>query len=144
MIRIEKNSKPTKKKLDCFLEKFDFIFPVGFIKFYTKANGGYIYSNERYIHLYDFNDMILYKIYSPKYSELVSKLLIFASDGGEMCYLINKNTGYIYEAPFIGGEEYLTFVCKTFTDFLEVFPLISIDKSMNNMQNSYNKNKNNE
>jgi hypothetical protein len=51
--------------------------------------------------------------------EYAPGFFIFGSDGGGESYCIEKETGYIYEMPFIGmSNQEASFKFETFTQFL--------------------------
>jgi len=126
MINIDKNYPLSEEQVQKFEEQIKFNLPTFFLDFYKKTNGAILNSNERYIDLWKLTEMIqLNKEYQTE-DEFYPGFFLFASDGGGMAYAIQKETGYIYEIPFIGGIEYSVFICKTFTEFIEEFPLTPI------------------
>ena len=93
--------------------------PTGFIDFYMKTNGADVITDEKYIILWKLTDMIpLNKEYSVE--EYAPEFFIFGSDGGDTAFTIKKDTGTIYEMPFIGmSNEEGVFMKNTFTEFIE-------------------------
>lgn len=119
MKNIEKNSAPTSEEVKFFLQQVDFILPDGFIAFFKEANGADITTEEKYLILWALTDMIqLNKDYEVE--EYAPEFFIFGSNGGGTAFAIEKNTGDIYEMPFIGmSKEEANFLNKTFTEFIE-------------------------
>jgi len=125
MIQINKKKPSSSNEIDEFIKKYKSKLPMGFLDFYKNSNGANIYSKERYILLFNLSEFAFLKeIYED--SEEGLNYFFFASDGSGMWYLIQKKTGYIYEIPFEGEIEEIRFICKTFTEFIEEFPLTPI------------------
>ncbi|HBK70988.1 MAG TPA: hypothetical protein DDZ39_04905 [Flavobacteriaceae bacterium] len=122
MIEIEKQETLTSNEIDDFTKSIDFILPKDFIIFYKMSNGGIINSEEKYINLWKLTEMKQLNIgYCT--DEFFPNFFIFASNGGGTAYFIKKNTSLIYEAEFIDSVNDLKLICKTFTEFIEEFPL---------------------
>ena len=63
--------------------------------------------------LFKNNEEYEVHIYAPEF-------FIFGSDGGGTAYAIEKETGNIFEIPFIGmSKEEAIFLAKTFHEFLQ-------------------------
>ncbi|HEY4327653.1 MAG TPA: SMI1/KNR4 family protein [Mucilaginibacter sp.] len=106
------------REIRAFKESVDFDPPKEFIEFFGQSNGALISSKNGRIVLWPLTDMV--KLNREYYVEqLASGLFIFGSDGGDTAYCIEKDTGYIYDMPFIGMLCDLSFVCRSFTEFLE-------------------------
>jgi len=119
MAIIGRNTAPTNDEIEAFLKQVDFNLPKGFIDFFKETNGADISTDEKYILLWALTDMIqLNKEYNVE--EYAPDFFIFGSDGGNTAFAIKKNTGDIYEMPFIRmSKEEAFFKNKTFTDFIE-------------------------
>lgn len=96
-----------------------FKLPTGFIEFFKGSNGADINTSGRYIILWPLTNMIqLNKDYSV--GEFAPDFFIFGSDGGDIAYAIEKQSGFIYEMPFIGmSKEEASFIDRAFTGFIE-------------------------
>jgi len=121
MATIDKNDPPRPSEVDAFLEDIDFNLPSGFIEFFSAANGAEIVGADRYIVLWPLTDMIMLNseynvsLYAPGF-------FIFGSDGGDMAFAIKKESGYIYEMPFIGmGEEESFLISESFNEFISKY-----------------------
>jgi hypothetical protein len=119
MTTIDKNSPPTNDDIEIFLKNVNFQLPNGFIDFYRAANGADINGNYGYAILFPLTDLFqlnsTYKvdIYAPEF-------FLIGSDGGGMAYAIEKETGDIFEMPFIGmSRDEAIFKSKNFQEFLE-------------------------
>lgn len=119
MKNIDKNSASTIEEVEIFLKQIDFSLPDGFITFFKEANGADISTEVKYILLWALNDMIqLNKDYNVE--EYAPEFFIFGSDGGGNAFAIERNTGDIYEMPFIGmSKEETIFINKSFIGFID-------------------------
>ena len=119
MTTIDKNDPPFADDVEVFLNNVGFSLPTSFMDFFKKTNGADIISSENYIILWALTDMIqLNKDYNVK--EYAPEFFIFGSDGGDTAYAIEKDTGDIYEIPFIGmSKEAAIFKSKTFIKFID-------------------------
>jgi SMI1 / KNR4 family (SUKH-1) len=116
---INKKNHPTNNEIETFLKEVDFILPLGFIEFFKETNGADITKEEKYISLWPLTDQsLLNKDYNVE--EYAPEFFIFGSDGADTAYAIERNTGHIYEMPFVGmSKEEAVFQNKTFTGFIE-------------------------
>jgi len=116
---INRNAAPSQNEVEEFLKQIDFTLPIDFIDFFKEANGADISTNEKYISLWPLTDMLeLNEGYNVK--EFAPDFFIFGSDGGDTAYAIEKQTGNIYEMPFIGiSKETAVLINKAFTAFIE-------------------------
>src|ERR1700694_2262879 len=118
MITIEKKEAPSINEVNIFLMNINFELPEGFIEFFSQSNGALITGKNVYIDLWPLTNMIEsnknYEVekYAPGF-------FIFGSDGGGTAYLFEKKTGYIYDREFIAMPDDATFICKSFTEFLQ-------------------------
>lgn len=119
MVTIDKNSPPTNADVDFFLRGINFRLPQGFIEFYKEANGAYINTDEVYIVLWSLTELLqLNKDY--KVETYAPEFFIFGSDGGDTAYAIEKETGFIFEMPFIGmSKEVAVFKSENFDKFIK-------------------------
>jgi hypothetical protein len=115
---IHKNNPLAESDLKAFLNLVDCKLPLGFIDFFRETNGADMETDNHYVILWPLTDMIgLNKDY--KVDEYAPEFFIIGSDGGDTAYAIQKETGYIFELPFIGmanGEAVLK--NQTFTEFV--------------------------
>ena len=121
MATIDKNPPPIEADVELFLRNINFSLPQDFIEFYKEANGADINANEAYVILWPLTDLIqLNKDYNVE--RYAPEFFIFGSDGGDTAYAIEKETGYIFEMPFIGmSKEEAVFKSRTFNEFIEGF-----------------------
>jgi hypothetical protein len=118
LIMVKKKEPLSYKEIKAFKESVDFVPPKGFIDFFGRSNGATINNESGHIILWPLTDMV--KLNKEYYVEqLASGLFIFGSDGGDTAYCIEKDTGYIYDMPFVGMLCDLAFVCKSFNEFLQ-------------------------
>ena len=118
MIRIKKNEPASASSIEIFLLNIAFELPKGFVEFFSESNGGVISGENNYVEIWPLTEMIqLNKSYEvDKYA---SDYFVFGSDGGGAAYCIEKKTAFIYEMQFIGMPDGVSFICKSFEDFLK-------------------------
>jgi len=119
MTTIDRNPSPSNDDMEVFLEAAKFELPQGFIDFYKEANGAIIITDDEYIVLWPLTDLFKLNadynvaMYAPEF-------FIFGSDGGDTAYAIKKDTGYIFEIPFIGmSMEESIFRSKNLNGFIK-------------------------
>jgi hypothetical protein len=119
-MQINKKNITNKKDIYVFLKNINFILPKGFINFFSNSNGGELITDNNYVSLWPLTDMIrLNKEYNVE--QYAPEFFIFASDGGDEAYAIEKTTGYIYEMPFVGMSVTTAILrAKTFNEFLNL------------------------
>lgn len=118
LITLKKKEPLSYRDIKTFKESVDFEPPKEFMEFFGESNGALISSKNGRIVLWPLTDMV--KLNREYYVEqLASGLFIFGSDGGDTAYCIEKDTGYIYDMPFVGMLCDLCFVCKSFAEFLQ-------------------------
>ena len=106
--------------IEDFSNQTDFKLPIGFIDFYNKTNGAEMRSKDgQYFIIWPLNELFKLNVdydvltYAPGF-------FIFGSDGGDLAYCIKKDTGWIYEMPFIGmSNDEANFLCQTFDELLD-------------------------
>jgi hypothetical protein len=118
MLNIERNNAPESKEIKVFLSNIAFNLPQEFIEFYKQSDGAMINSDELYTSLWSLTAMIQLNLdYNVK--EYAPDFFIFGSDGGDTAFAIEKDTGKIFEMPFIGmSREEAVFIANTFDEFL--------------------------
>jgi hypothetical protein len=110
---VDKNNPPSFRDVEDFLKNLDFILPDGFMDFFKSSDGADIYTDEDFILLYKLFDMI-----EVNKGRDNSEYFIFGSNGSDTAYSIEKNTGFIFEMPFIGAQKEETiFLFKDFIGF---------------------------
>lgn len=121
MATLDKNPPPSSQELQDFQRDVNFHLPQGFISFYEVSNGATIQGNESYAELWTLSSMIESNLdydvdtYAPEF-------FLFGSDGGGNAFAIERNTGHLYEMPFIGmSKEEAVFRSASFSDFLNGF-----------------------
>ena len=119
MTIINKNTPPVVEDIEKFLKNITFNLPEGFMDFFKTTNGADIDTGRNYLVLWPLTEMLKLNeeynvaIYAPEF-------FVFGSDGGDIAYAIQKNTGNIFEIPFIGmSKKQAVFKYNTFTEFLE-------------------------
>jgi SMI1 / KNR4 family (SUKH-1) len=119
MATIDRNTPPTNADIEIFLKNINFQLPQGFIEFYKETNGADLSGTDVYVVLWPLTDLIKLndsynvQIYAPEF-------FIFGSDGGDTAYVIEKQTGNIFEMPFIGmSKEEAVYKSKSFNEFIE-------------------------
>ena len=118
MINIDRNDPPRSDEIDDFVKQITFNLPEGFIDFFKETNGANITSDNSYVALWPVTDMLqLNEGY--KVSEFAPEFFLFGSNGGGEAYAIEKDTGYIFEIPFIVmAKEDAILKSKTFAEFI--------------------------
>ena len=116
---MDRNTPPKESEINAFLRLIDFTLPVGFIDFFNETNGADISTDNHYVVLWQLTEMIkLNKEY--KVEEYAPDFFIIGSDGGDTAYAVERNTGLIFELPFIGmSKEAAILRNSTFTEFVE-------------------------
>ncbi|RAW00575.1 SMI1/KNR4 family protein [Pseudochryseolinea flava] len=116
---INKNNPPTKEEIQQFLAAVNFSLPIGFIDFFENANGAEISSDVGFFILWPLTEMIQLNS-GYKVDEYIPGFFVFASNGGDNAYAIEKFTGSIYEIPFIGmSKDEAVLISETFTRFIQ-------------------------
>lgn len=112
------NNPPTENEISAFLNHIDFKLPDNFIDFFRKANGSEINKSQDYIVLWPIRDIIdLNKKYNVEL--FAPGFFIFGSDGGGTAYAIEKDSGNVYDIPFIGmSKDDAVLKNKSFLDFI--------------------------
>jgi hypothetical protein len=118
MTTIEKKEPPSISDVNAFLTNIDFELPKGFIEFFSQSNGAVIRGKNVYVELWPITSMIEFNK-NYKSDEYAPGFFIFGSNGGGTAYFFEKKTGYIYEREFIAMPADASFICKSFTEFLE-------------------------
>lgn len=118
MIRIERNSPVDPNVMETFLEAVPFTLPKDFLDFFKESDGAEIRTKDYYVLLWSIGEMIqLNEDYEVE--EYAPVFFLFGSDGGGNAYAIEKETGYVFEMPFIGmSKDEAILKSKTFTDFI--------------------------
>jgi hypothetical protein len=110
---VDKNPPPSLKDLEDFLNQIDLDLPNSFIQFYKESNGADIFTEDDFILLYNLDDMA-----AINKKRKMEEYFIFGSNGSDTAYIIHRNTGFIYDVPFIGmSKEEARFLFKDFGDF---------------------------
>jgi hypothetical protein len=120
MTSIEKNEVPQQEEINNFLKKVDFELPLGFIDFFKQSNGADINLDDgEFIlfwpitEMFELNEDYNVNLYAPGF-------FLFGSNGGETAYAIEKQSGFIFEIPFVPMSiELANLKSKTFTDFIK-------------------------
>ncbi len=121
MKTVNKNSPPSETELNAFLTNIYFKLPTGFIEFFKECDGADIVGEDSYVALWPVTEMLQLNI-DYDVEEYASSYFIFGSDGGDMAYAIKKETGDIYEMPFIGmGDGEAVFKGSDFAEFIDCF-----------------------
>ncbi len=116
---LNRNNPTDKKSLAEFSSLVDFILPKGYIEFMSSSNGAEGQLSSTYFVLWPIEDLFsLNKEYHV--DEFAPGFFIIGSDGGDTAFAIDKETGELYEMPFIGmSREEATLRAKDFSGLLE-------------------------
>lgn len=113
------NPPPLPEAVEIFLSRVDFTLPAGYERFIRSSNGAEGFLNNAYLILWPIEDLFTH---NENYSveEYAPGFFIIGSDGGGNSYAVDKQTGALYEIPFIGmSREEATWLAKDFDDFIE-------------------------
>lgn len=104
--------------IEIFLNQLDFNFPKELIEFYKETDGAEILGDRSYISIWPLSELLeLNNDYNV--NEYAPDFFFFGSDGGDTGYAIQKNSGYIFEIPFIGmSNEDAVLKYNNFSDLL--------------------------
>ena len=92
----------TKEDVNKFLNQIDFALPKGFVEMMSLMNGANIDCDDYNIFLYPLTDMI--SINQDMYEKgFPNQIFLVASTNRRTNYVIDKNSGNIYELPFEGN-----------------------------------------
>src|SRR4051794_22631439 len=115
---VQKKRSLTAGELVTFIDSINFELPKGFIEFFSQSNGATICNGNGCIVLWPLTDMV--RLNREYYVDrLAPDYFIFGSDGGDIAYCIEKETGHIYDMPFVGMLCDVCLVSETFTEFLQ-------------------------
>lgn len=118
---VNRNPPALQSELAHFTESVDFKLPLGFIDFYSTTDGVEIQTDEFYVMILRIGQ--LFKLNSDySISEYAPDFFLFGSDGGDTAFVFNKESGKIYEMPFIGmSEEEALYRCDSIDEFILSF-----------------------
>ncbi len=92
------NAIPAKSTFDDLMDKIDFKCPMDYVEFIIKFDGGEGHLGDRYLALFTIQEQIDSNLYLEINDfSFFSKYWIFASNGGMMKYVFEKETGLIVE-----------------------------------------------
>lgn len=113
------NPPPVPEAMEIFLSRVEFTLPAGYEKFIRSSNGAEGFLNNAYLILWPIEDLFAHNE-GYRVEEYAPGFFIIGSDGGGNSYAVDKQTGALYEIPFIGmSREEATWVAKDFDDFIE-------------------------
>jgi len=114
------NPPASSKVIEAFLSRVGFALPAGYEKFIRRSNGAEGFLQESYLILWPVEDLFTHnEAYRVK--EYAPEFFIVGSDGGDISYAADKQTGALYAMPFIGmSPEQATWLAKDFDDFLNM------------------------
>ena len=117
-MNIDRNPPPNKEDVEKFISSITFQLPKGYVEFLQESNGADISFENAYLMLWPLTDLVhLNKEYTV--DEYAPDFFLIGSDGGDTAYAISKDTGNIYEMPFVGmANEEATFISNDFNDLL--------------------------
>ena len=109
---------PSVVEVEYFTSQVNFPFPYGLLDFLKESNGADIYGEEIYVKIWSLTEMIkLNEDYGV--AEFIPEFFIFGSDGGNTAFAIEKDSGRIFNIPFIEmTKDDAAFVNESFIDFL--------------------------
>lgn len=118
MATINPNTPVEQKMIDDFLLNAPIELPNGFIDFYKKNNGAEIISDNTYTIIWKL-DELLQNNNDYAIDEFAPHFFIFGSDSADTAFVIERNSGKIFEMPFIGmSNDEALFISDTFEGFL--------------------------
>ncbi len=116
-----KNNAIDENSLKEFISKIDFELPKGYIEFISNSNGAEGQLGGSYIILWPIEKLL---ILNEEYhvDEFAPGFFIIGSDGGGTAFATDKQTGGLYEMPFVGmSREEAKLRARDFSGFLESF-----------------------
>jgi len=113
------NPPPLPGAVKIFLSRVEFTLPAGYERFIRSSNGAEGFMNNSYLILWPIEELFAYNE-NYRVEEYAPGFFIIGSDGGGTSYAVDKQTGALYEIPFIGMlREEATWSAKDFDDFIE-------------------------
>lgn len=118
-MKIIKNDPPSNGDVSDFLSKLNFSLSKGYLDFLQSTNGAEIYSGEVYCMLWTLTDLyILNKEYAVE--TFIPEFFLIGSNGGDTAYAIEKDSGKIFEIPFIGmSKDEANYKFEDFNEFIK-------------------------
>ncbi len=113
------NPKEGEKLIKDIENRFDVKLPQDYIDYMIENNGYVGIINEDYVDIWELESITLQ---NERYDseEFYPGLVLFGSDGGGEAYAFDKNNNMnIVDVPFIGDENDIIVVSKSFNEFLE-------------------------
>ena len=125
-MKINKNKPLTENEVKEFLSKINFLLPSGYLDFMRGTNGAEIYSGEEYLLLWPITDLlVLNRGYAVE--TFIPDFFLIGSDGGDTAYAVEKNTGKIFEMPFIGmSKDEALYRFEDFNELLVFYDSLSL------------------
>lgn len=118
MANIIKNAPTSIEKVNAFLADYKFKLPDGYIEFMKEANGAEIDGLTEYLQIWPLTDLFSYNS-NYEIEEFAPKFFLFGSNGGETAYLFERETGHIFEMPFMEmSNDTASFKCSTFNELM--------------------------
>lgn len=120
MKELSKNSPVSESSIQAFENQVDFTLPKGLMEFYSKTDGAELKSTDgRFFIIWPLSE--LFKLNEDyNVSTYAPRFFIFGSDGGDSAYCIERDSGAIYEMPFIGmSDDEANYLCQTFDELLK-------------------------
>ncbi|SHH55595.1 SMI1 / KNR4 family (SUKH-1) [Chryseolinea serpens] len=113
------NPPPLSEAVEIFLSRVDFTLPEGYERFIRSSNGAEGFLKNAYVILWPIEDLFTHNE-GYRVEEYAPGFFIIGSDGGGTSYAVDKQTGALYEMPFIGmSREEASWVAKDFDDFID-------------------------
>jgi len=107
--------------MENLLSQLNFISAKEYSNFIKNADSLVLQNKDNYIVLYSIEDVIKLNT-DYKIDKYLPGFFLIGSDGGGEAFLIEKTTGAIYQAPFIGiGLEKSILKFKSFSELLASF-----------------------
>lgn len=103
MATINKNSPATVVEINYFLKEINFKISDDFVNFYKESDGCEINLDNIYFTMWSLSEMIeLNNAYNVE--DFAPDFFLIGSDGGGNAISIKKDSGFIYEIPFVGMD----------------------------------------
>lgn len=113
-MKMIKRKSPQDSEITTFIKQVDFNIPKSYLKFFKETNGAEIFTEVKYIILWQID---LLCILNEEYQVInfLPGFFLIGAKGDEIGYAIQKDTGKIFEVPFIGMSLEEAVMC--FIDF---------------------------
>ncbi|HEY5749220.1 MAG TPA: SMI1/KNR4 family protein [Chryseolinea sp.] len=113
------NRPPFPDAVEIFFSRVDFTLPAGYERVIRSSNGAEGFLNNAYLILWPIEDLFTHNE-GYRVEEYAPGFFLIGSDGGDTSYAVEKQTGALYEIPFIGmSRDEATWLAQDFDAFIE-------------------------